>query len=436
MSLLFIILILALLVGLNALYVAAEFATVSARRTRVVTLAEDGNGAAKRLLPYLQDPAKIDRYIAACQVGITLSSLAVGFYGQAQLSPYIRVPLPPGVIALIVLVFLTTLQVVLGELLPKSVATRYPERVALATVTPLVVSLNVLRPLIAVLNGSALWLLARLGVAGGHETHAHSPEELEYVFRESVAGGYLDADEKDMLENALRFETRLARQVMVPRNRLVTVEVNRDPQQLLAELVKTPHMRFPVFEETIDKVIGFINLKDLFLLCQKNASAGTTTDLRSIVRDAPVLPETNTVNEVWAELKAKRAPLALLFDEYGGTVGLVTLEDIIEEIVGEVQDEFDDEARRFELRDGRVFVRGDVLTERLNRRYLLRLPETDPDTVGGLFVETLGSEPEVGDELELAGLRLCAEQVVDGAVEILSFSAPGAAQAKATGEDA
>ena len=414
MSLLFVTLVILLLVTLNALYVAAEFSTVSSRRSRVQTLADEGSSSAKQLLPYLSDSKKLDRYIAACQVGITLSSLIVGFYGQAQLSPYLGFAGS----AVIILIFLTALQVIFGELLPKSVATRYPERLALATVTPLIFSLRVLRPLIALLNGSALWLLARLGVDKNTETHAHSPEELELVFHDSMASGYLDAGEREMLENALQVEKRLARQIMVPRNLMLSVDVKREPKELLGELVKTRHMRFPVYEKDIDHIIGFINLKEVFLLSERGG------ELREIVREAPVLPETNTVIEVWSELKRRRVPLAVLFDEYGGTVGMLTLEDIIEEVVGELQDEFDDETARFETKDERVFVRGDVLVSRLNSRFLFQLPEDEADTIGGLFVEELEHSPKPGDEVEVADVRLRVEAVRGSSVSRLSFAKP------------
>lgn len=416
MSLLLVTLVILLLVTLNALYVAAEFSTVSSRRSRVETLANEGSAPAKQLLPYLSDSKKLDRYIAACQVGITLSSLIVGFYGQAQLSPYLGIP--SGVSAIIILIFLTALQVIFGELLPKSVATRYPERLALATVRPLLFSLRVLRPLIALLNGSALWLLERISVNKDAATHAHSPAELELVFYDSMAGGYLDAGEREMLENALRVEQRLARAIMVPRNRMASVNVATEPKRLLNELVKTRHTRFPVFEGDVDHIIGFINLRDLYLLSERGGN------LREILRELPLLPETNTVTEVWDELKAKSLPLAVLFDEYGGTVGMVTLEDIVEEVVGELQDEFDDETARFEERASRVYVRGDVLVARLNSRYLFRLPEDEADTVGGLFVERLGREPRPGDELELDEVCFRLETAEGATVTRLSFPKP------------
>ena len=424
MGLVVVIAIVILLIGLNAFYVAAEFASISARRSRVEALAEAGSGGAKRLLPYLADAGKLDRYISASQIGITLTSLAVGFYGQAQLTPYVGLGLSAGLTAALVLIFLSALQVIFSELVPKSIAMRYPERLGVLTALPMVVSLFVLRPLIALFNGSALLLLKLFGVERGSETHAHSPDELELVFRESAQGGFLDVDEREMLENVLQFETRLARQIMVPRNRMVTAELSEDPAELLARLVETPHMRVPVFEGTIDNVVGVLNLKDLFGYVRQGRNSTSQGGLRAILRDVPLLPETNTVSEVWDVLKSQQHHLTVLFDEYGGTVGMVTLEDIIEEIVGEVQDEFDHERVRLETRDGAVHVRGDVLVSIINRQFLLTLPQDEADTIGGLVLEELERSPSVGDTVHSGGVTLTVTAVDDNAVTGVSFVAP------------
>ncbi len=424
MGLVVVIAVVVLLLSLNALYVAAEFSAISSRRARVSNLADDGSRAARALLPYLESPRELDRYIAACQVGITLSSLMVGFYGQAQLSPYLGFGLSTGVAALVVLAFLTTLQVIFGEIVPKSIALRYPERLALVTVRPLRWSLFILYPFIALFNGSALLLLRLFGVESKTKTHAHSPEELELVFSESAQGGFLDSDEKEMLANVLQLETRLARQIMVPRNRMVSADVSEPPAAALARLVQTPHMRFPVYEGAIDTVVGVLNLKDLFGFVQ----SGTSGTLHDVLREVPLLPETNTVSEVWDTLKQRQNHMAVLFDEYGGTVGLVTLEDIIEEIVGEVQDEFDNEEQRLERRGDRVSVRGDVLVTTLNRQFLLHLPEDEADTVGGMTLEELERAPEVGDEVTVGDVTLQVTGVSGNAVTGVSFTLPDSAE--------
>lgn len=419
------------LTAVMALYVAAEFAAVSSRRTRVEELADGGNRLATSLLPILKDPVQLDRYIAACQIGITLSSLIVGFYGQAQLTPVIAPWLSatfglPGRAALpitttVVLVLLTALQVVLGELLPKSVAVRYPERTALSTMLPMRWSLVLLRPLIALLNGSALLLMKRLGLHNASEhSHVHSPEELEFLFRESARGGYIDAGEREMLENVLHIRTRTARQIMIPRTRMVTTTATAKLRQVLPELVGSPHTRFPVIGETSDEILGIVHLRELFSFAQTHPE----DDLTGMLKPLPLLPESISVSELWAELRQRRAHMAVLFDEYGGVAGLVTLEDIIEEVVGELQDEFDHEVEAVrELGDGRVKLRGDLLVGAVNNRFLLDLP-TDTDTVGGLIMEKLEHTPQVGERLSVAGVHVQVEAVHEGAVTEVLLELP------------
>ena len=419
------------LTAVMALYVAAEFAAVSSRRTRVEELADNGSRLAVSLLPILKDPIQLDRYIAACQIGITLSSLIVGFYGQAQLTPVVTpwlsgtFGLPERAAAPItttaILVLLTALQVVFGELLPKSVAVRYPERVALSTMLPMRWSLILLRPLIAVLNGSALLLMRRLGLHNaGEHSHVHSPEELEFLFRESARGGYIDAGEREMLENVLHIRTRTARQIMIPRTRMVTASATATLEQLLPELVASPHTRFPVIGETSDEILGMVHLRELFAFTQAHPEG----DLMGIVKPLPLLPESISVSELWAELRQQRAHMTVLFDEYGGVAGLVTLEDIIEEVVGELQDEFDEEVEAVrELGDGRVRLRGDLLVSAVNSRFLLNLPD-DTDTIGGLMMDKLEHTPQVGERLALVGVHFQVEAVAEGAVTEILLELP------------
>ena len=431
MNLLIIFFVVALLIVFNAFYVAAEFAAVSARRTRISERAEEGSRVARSLLNVLENHAELDRYIAACQVGITLSSLIIGFYGQAQLGPYLS-PLfvslgglqevaAHSVAAVVVLILLTTLQVILGELLPKSIAVRYPERLALLTTPPMRVSLWILRPFIWVLNGSAHILLKSLGAPETVEKHVHSPEELERLFRESARGGLIDAGERAMLENVFRIETRVARQIMIPRTRMVVASVEDRPAELLAKLVDSPHMRFPATKGTVDNVVGMIHLRDLFSFARDNPAG----DLREIVREIPLLPESIVVSDLWDTLRKEGRYMSVLFDEHGGTVGMVTIEDIIEEVVGELQDEFDQETEAVRRSsDGRIHLRGDLLVEAVNDRLLLDLPTGEVDTIGGLVIEQLEHVPQEGEEVSVAGTLLRAEKVEQRAVTEVSLSLP------------
>ncbi|HSK99367.1 MAG TPA: hemolysin family protein [Rubrobacteraceae bacterium] len=402
------------LISVNALYVAAEFAAVGARRTRVRERAEGGDRLARQLLPILEDRGQLDRYIAACQIGITLSSIMVGFYGQAQLTPIVSpllvaLGLAEGTAASVaatgLLLGLTFGQVVLGELLPKSVAIRYPERIALATMLPMRWSLVVLRPFIAVLNGSGLFLMRIAGLRTEPEHgHVHSPDELEMLFRESAQGGLIDAGEREMLENVLHLEERVARQVMVPRNRLVAAPLGTPPGELLARLAGSPHTRFPIYDGGIDNVVGIVHLRDLYLFARENPEG----DLREILREVPVVPESMPIRELWRTMGERRSYVSVIFDEHGGTAGIVTMEDLIEEVVGEIRDEFDrsEEPELRTLDDGSVLAHGQVLLEEINERYGTSLASGEFDTLAGLVIQELGRPPKEGDVVELNGTRL------------------------------
>ena len=251
-----------------------------------------------------------------------------------------------------------------------------------------------MRPFIWILNGSALALLKSFGAeASLEEEHVHSPEELERLVKESAQGGFIDAGEREMLENVLRIETLVARQIMIPRTRMVVAPIEDAPSDLLAKLVDSPHMRFPAVEGGVDKVVGMIHLRDLFAFSQDNPGG----DLKEIVRELPLYPESITVSDLWDTLRLEGRYMAVLFDEHGGTAGLVTIEDIIEEVVGELQDEFDQETEAVRYADdGRVYLRGDLLVGTVNDRLLLNLPTGEVDTVGGLVVERLEHVPRAG----------------------------------------
>lgn len=433
MTLAIIFLVILVLVGLNALYVAAEFATVGSRRPRVSELASSGDRAAQRLLPIMEDTGSLDRYVAACQIGITLSSIIVGFYGQAQLAPYLQPLLASlgwvqagaaaAVSTILILVALTLFQVVFGELLPKSVALRYPERLALATLRPMVWSLFVLRPFIALFNGSAFALMRLFGLSLKSEhSHVHSPEELEALFHESARGGLIDAGEREMLQNVLHLQDRLARQIMVPRTRMNIVAVDEQPEDVYRTLLTSPHTRFPVFEGTPDRIVGVVHLKDLALAVQE-AGAGT---LRPFAREVLLLPESISVSDLWEQMRLSKQHLVVLFDEYGGVSGLVTLEDVLEEVFGELQDEFDQETEPVQLgADGRVFLRADLLVSAVALRFALTLPD-DADTIGGLVLSRLEDAPRVGDEVTLEGQVFRIEAVDEHGIRQVSMPPPAA----------
>ena len=421
------LMVLAVMVTLNALYVAAEFATVGSRRSRVQENAASGSGSAARLVAILSDPKRLDAYVAACQIGITLSSLVAGAYGQAQLTPLLEPALGGlggrSASVIIVLIAITALQVVLGELLPKTVALRYPERLATATLPAMQVSQWVFRPLVAIFNGSAFRLmkLARLEVDQSH-AHVHSPEELAGLYRASAAGGLIDISERDMLAGILNVEARLVREIMTPRTRLVTVQDTMSVGEALAGLAGGPHTRFPVPAADGD-IIGLAHLRDLFVRSRRDVD----DPVSDVTRPAVAVADVVTVPHLWSTLREAEQHCALVVNEYGDVAGLVTLEDAIEEIFGEVLDEFDLEEDPISRSDGRVSVRGDVLLSELRDRFGIRSDTDDVDTVGGLIWHHLTRTPVPGDVVvvEPAGVELRVDAMDGRAVARASFAEPG-----------
>lgn len=426
--------IVALMIAINALYVAGEFAAVSARKTRITQEAEAGNRLAKLLLPIIEDHHKLDRYIAASQVGITLSSVVLGIYGQRQIAPLLEpvlMNLPiidsqiaaAGVASILVLIVLTGLQVVLGELVPKSLALQYPERVALATTLPMRWSADiVLRPLIVILNGSGTILLRLLGMQqeAGHKV-VHSPEEIQYLIRQSHQGGLLDEDELQLLDNAFHVGELTVGDILIPRTRMTTADKSTPLPDLL-RLTAEEYTRVPIYEGDIDHIIGFVHIKDLFRLYLQNK----TGDPLKVMRKACFVPETADLNEVWRIMDAEKSYLAIVFDEYGGTVGMVTREDLIEEIFGEVQDEFDEDELPpiIPNADGTYTVRGDVAIVTVNSQLNLDLPTEHAHTISGIVLDELGRIPEAGDKVTIEGVRLVVKKVENRMVDTLILHLP------------
>lgn len=389
-----------LMIAANALYVAAEFATVGSRKSRVQEIAEAGSRSAAALLAILRDPKQLDNYVAGCQIGITLSSLVAGAYGQAQLTPLLAPWLGPvgGAVAAVIVVLLavTVLQVVLGELLPKTVAIRYPERLAMATILPMRISLLLFKPMILLFNGTAFALMRLFRLHADHShTHVHSPGELEGLYRESAAGGLIDADERDMLSGALSVSNRTVREVMTPRTRLATLTASETVEAALARIVDAPYSRFPVTGGSSEEIVGIVHVRALFAAFERDAAV----NVGSVAQPPLIVAEMMTVPRLWQTLRDKGRRTAMVINEYGSIAGMVTLEDALEEVFGEMQDEFDQEEELVIVRDDGRSVRGDISLATLADRFEIDLPADRADTIGGLVWHEMGRLPVVGDKV-------------------------------------
>jgi putative hemolysin len=408
-------LVLFLLVAVNALYVAAEFAAVAARPSRIHQLAER-SAMARRLLPVLTDAKLLDRYIAACQVGITISSLVLGAYGQARLSNSLEAPLQDlfglgslhaaSLSAVMILIGLTAFQMVLGELVPKSVAIRRPARTGLATVLPMAWSLVVLRPFIALLNGSGLAILRLFRIPVSSHRHVHSPEEIELLFEESREGGILRREEHFRLASALRLGSRPVRHILTPRRMIVALQADLTIEAALDEVSQMPYTRFPVYGKGIDDIVGLVHTKDL-----SGAALAGTSDrpLSSLLRPILLLPETATLEHALREMREQRTQLAVVIDEYGGTEGVLSAADILGSVIGLRRRS--GAAPVTTVEPGTERFAGNLPLEDLPPEMRDAWAESGIYTVSGRVIFELGRFPREGEVVSIEGWRAEIEKV-------------------------
>lgn len=419
-------LVLLILIALNALYVLAEFSAVSSRRARLTQLVEDGNQAASQILKIVENPQKLDAYVATSQVGITISSLVLGFYGQAQLSSYL-LPLFSGlgnlseaaalsVSATAVLILLTLFQVLFGELIPKNLGIQDPERFSLLTLNPMRFSSTLLKPLIALFNGSGILLMKLMGIAPSAEHgHIHSPEEIAILIEESGKGGAITDGEYRLLTNTMRMRESMVKNIMIPRAQMLACPEHHSLAKITERVSNSSFSRIPIYSKSVDNIIGIVHIRDLF--CLLNSPSNEKRTLREIIRPVKFFPETISVKEVFAELQETRNQVSIILDEFGGTSGMVTLEDLIEELFGDIQDEFDQEAPQILiLGESGLLILGNTPIEEINALLGIDLPLGETDTIGGLISESLGRIPTINDRVTINRYQFIVHQMQGRAV--------------------
>jgi putative hemolysin len=411
------------LILFNAVYVAAEFGVVGVRRSRVKQLAREGSRLARWLLPTIDTPHDLDRAISACQIGITLSGLLLGSVAQSRLAPPLAAVLHTGALSptladglatALVLIVITGASTVFAELVPKAVALRYPTETALYTTIPLAPSRWIYRPFIAFLNGTAALLLRAVGARHLPSRHVHSPQEIALLVAESRDGGELEPDEFRRLQRALRLTQKTARHLMVPRTQIEGVDAATPPARLLDIVTASPYSRLPVFRGNVDNIVGLLRTRDV---ASAFASDGQAAAIDALIRPVATVPESATVDALLRVLRGQRAHVAIVVDEHGGTEGLVTLDDVLVELLGEVGDEFKaTDPVPEELGNGQWRLPGSVSVSDAAALLGIEL-ESEATTVGGLVVEALGRLPATGDSAEFAGYLWHVDRLAGRAVD-------------------
>jgi CBS domain containing-hemolysin-like protein len=420
--------VLALLVAVNGLLVVAEFALIGVRPTRIEQLAAAGSSRAARVRRVLRDRGQQDRYLATTQLGITAASLGLGMVGEERLAGAIQPwlaqwgawaePFSHAVAVAVAVAGLTFLHVVFGEMVPKSIALRYPEASVLWLARPMSALRALLAPLVELLSWLGGHVLRWLRIPAPAEvSRVLSAEELAMVIEDSAEGGILKPRHGEMLLGIIDFAEREVYQVMTPRTRIVGVAVDTPPEPLLAVLAGSRHTRFPVYEGNQDHIIGVLHLKDYV---RRHLEGDRVPDLRRLARPALLVPEHLAIERLLAQFKAKREHMAIVIDEFGGTAGLVTLEDLVEEVVGEVRDEFDVELPRVRVeRPGVLEVVGALRLDELAEYVDLPAELPDVDTVGGLVVTLLGRPATAGDRIEVGDLSFTVKETDGLAVALV-----------------
>ncbi len=404
----------------NGFFVAAEFALVKVRTSQIDQLVERGNWAAKLTSRALD---RLDAYLSASQLGITVASLALGQAMKDRVEPALAAllrkmgpifgaaapgPLAVALVPIVSLSLVTLLHMAVGEQAPKNLAIRKPKIVALCTAPVLIAFYYLFYPLIMLLNAASNLTLRLLGLGKPMNAElTHTEEELKHILAESAAGGHLSRSERVMIENVLNLEEKTARRIMVPRPDVVYLSMARPLEENLRAARQTGHTRFPLCEDDLTTVVGIVHVKDLF----RFGSTAGRPDLRGLAREAPFLPETISLDQLLLQFQKNRVHMAMLVDEYGVVVGMVTLENVIEELVGPIQDEFDRESPLVSsLGDGRFDVEANCPLDVLHETCGINFPQTDATTLGGLVLDRLGRLARTGDKVTVDGREFLVVQ--------------------------
>jgi len=418
------ILIILFLLFVNGFFVSAEFSLVKIRKTRLEQLINDGNRAAKTALKLVNN---VNKMLAAAQLGVTFASIALGWVAEStivqliepivRLTPLDHITIASHAIAVpISFIIVTYFHVLLGEQLPKCLALKHTEDLALIIATPMDMFITIFKPFVWVLQVSGDQLLKLLHADAEDGSLVHSTEELDMLVDASYNEGVLNETEAEMLHNMFKFSDLMAKQVMIPRTDMICVSSDISYEELNHIAMENRYTRYPVYEEeNIDKIIGFVHVKDLYSL----AMTKENYSLNKLIRPIILIPETMTLDNLMMEFKKLHVQMAVVVDEFGGTSGLITLEDVLEEIIGDVQDEFDEE-EELDIKQidentyiANAMLRIDELVEHLELNEA-SFEEDDVETIGGLVVKLLGRIAVVDDTVSFNGLTFTVKEV-DGA---------------------
>ena len=427
------VIIVLLLVAGNAFFVIAEYALVTARRTRLVELAEAGSRGAAAAVKLMNNPV---RFISAVQVGITALGILLGAIGEGLLRPFFEPHVAATVSFLLAFAIVTYLSVVIGELVPKAIALEKAERVAVAVAIPITWIQRVGAPLVWLLQSSASALLRPLGIRSSPTgVVMHTEQEIRNILAEAEETGVIEEAEEEMLYKVFDFGDKEVREVMVPRPDVVAVSVDLPASECLAAVVDSPYTRYPAYRNTLDELAGILHVRDLFTALWEGGIDAIRVE--EILRPAYVVPETKNLAVLLGEFRRTNQHLAVVIDEYGSMQGIVTLEDVLEEIVGEIEDEYDlPDDSVVTLDDGRIRIGGTYPIDDFNEEFGTSLPQEDFHTLAGFVFGELGRAPAKGDEVRWHGIHFVVVDIAGTRIGSLEIGLPPEDQEEVPGAEA
>ncbi|HZP74067.1 MAG TPA: hemolysin family protein [Gaiellaceae bacterium] len=407
------------LILLNAFFVAAEYGLVTSRRTRIMELEHEGNRRARDVLRITSDPP---RFIAAMQLGVTIASIGIGALGEQVLAHRFDTVMASFLAVVLALLVVTYFEVVIGELLPKGIALGHPERTALAVSVPVRFFFLALKPLIWLLEESTAVLLRVFGLKPpGAEHEAHSEAELRMLLSSSAEQGEIEHEEQEMLYKVFDFADKEVADVMVPRPEVVAIAIELPAEEALKAVLDSPYTRYPVYGESLDDIVGVLHIRDLIEALHERGIA--SVEMQTLVRPAYMVPETKDLGALLTEFRRTNQHLAIVIDEYGSMEGIVTLEDLLEEIVGEIEDEFDLPDETVEHVDEHTIrIDGTFPIDDFNEQFDCDLPHEDFHTVAGFVFGLLGRAAAPGDEVRHDGLVFRVDELEGQRIDRLTVT--------------
>lgn len=409
-----------LLILVNGFFAASEIAIISINRNRITMLAQEGDNRALLIQRLLKEPSK---FLATIQVGITLTGFLASASAAVSISTYfasflkrLNVPFPDQISLILITLFISYVTLVLGELLPKRLALQNPERVAYGVIGIILFISKITSPFVKILTLSTNFFAKLFGVGATYVEEKVTEDEIRMMIDVGEENGVLNETEKEMIDGIFEFDNTLAKEVMTPRTAVFAIDINSSIEEIIHQIIEEQYSRIPVYDGEIDNIVGIIYMKDIFV--EMASKKLEDISIKSLIRPAYFVPETKKIDTLFRELQASKNHMAILIDEYGGVSGIITIEDLIEEIVGNIADEYDEDVKDFQRIDNNTYiVDGLVSIDEVNEILNLKLPAEHNDTIGGFVLNLIDNIPQKGDKVQHENVVFTVEKIDEKRIE-------------------